>query len=184
MQLNLLEEGNMLLLLLSLLVFFSMTSTAQRLLYEPDYRTQANQQSLFDKLAPDPALSTFMDALTQVDDILQLLNSTERNHEEYTVFCPINSAFFNRSLWRAYGGPDDLDAFLRKHIVPRQKLSPSDLSKARQQQFPTLLDGQTIQVRYHIWSQRVVLNEHAQVVNLKHPVEAINGIAYKIDHLL
>lgn len=155
---------------------------AQRLLYEPsaiDYKSNSEGQSLFDKLAPDPSLSTFMDALTQVEDIFNLLNHTDTdNNQVYTVFCPVNSAFkkeldvYTRS---------HLEAFLRNHIVPNVKLDPNSLNKAHS--LDTLLPGQSISVKYHFFSKRTVLNKNANV-DINHPVEAINGIAYKIDHLL
>ncbi|KAG0741338.1 hypothetical protein G6F57_008494 [Rhizopus arrhizus] len=131
------------------------------------------------QLAPDPSLSTFMDALTQVEDIFNLLNHTDTdNNQVYTVFCPVNSAFkkeldlYTRS---------HLGAFLRNHIVPNVKLDPNSLNKAHS--LDTLLPGQSISVRYHFLSKRTVLNKNANV-DINHSVEAINGIAYKIDHLL
>ncbi|KAI7897726.1 FAS1 domain-containing protein [Cokeromyces recurvatus] len=157
-----------------------MTTTSQTFLYESmssSYLQTSQRQSLFDKLAPDPALSTFMDVLTQVDDVLQLINST---HDKtlYTIFCPINSAF---QEFRLLYGHDNLDEFLRNHIVPHERLLPSELPSRHV--LPTLLDHQTIQVKYHYLSHKVVLNGHAQV-DMKHVVEATNGIAYKINHLL
>jgi uncharacterized surface protein with fasciclin (FAS1) repeats len=153
-----------------------------KLLYEPntpDYRLQSNKQSLFDKLAPDPSLSTFMDVLTQQEDIFHLLNSTDDNNNVLTVFCPVNSAF--RNELDVYTR-DHLNDFLRNHIVPNAKLDPEMLRSTRKP-LDTLLQGQQIQVRYHYFSRKLVLNNHA-TVDTAHSVQAINGIAYKIDHLL
>ncbi|KAI9271255.1 FAS1 domain-containing protein [Helicostylum pulchrum] len=154
----------------------------EKLLYEPnapDYKAAFASQSLFDKLAPDPSLSTFMDVLTQVDDIFRLLNNSDSQNGQFTVFCPVNSAFRNELdvYTRAH-----LDEFLRNHVVPNNKLDPETLKRI---QYPlkTMLRGQTIKVKHHFFSQRTVLNDHA-IVDTKHAVEAVNGIAYKIDHLL
>jgi uncharacterized surface protein with fasciclin (FAS1) repeats len=169
-----------------LLVFFfgcTMTHGDQiKLLYEPnapDYRLQSNKQSLFDKLAPDPALSTFMDVLTQQEDIFNLLNNTNENSDVFTVFCPVNSAFRNELDVHTR---DHLNDFLRNHIVPNAKLDPETLRYTRSP-LGTMLDGQPIRVKYHYFSRKTVLNGHA-TVDTAHPVQAINGIAYKIDHLL
>lgn len=155
---------------------------AQELLYEPnapDYKSNSASQSLFDKLAPDPSLSTFMDVLTQVEDVFNLMNHTnDDNSQLYTVFCPVNSAFRNELdiYTRSH-----LDDFLRNHIVPNIKIDSDSL--AQTDSLHTLFPGQLIPVRYDSSSQKIILNEHT-VVDTSHPIEAINGIAYKIDHLL
>lgn len=157
----------------------------QELLYEPnapDYKptSACSSQSLFDKLAPDPSLSTFMDVLTQVEDIFQLLNNTnDKENNSFTVFCPVNSAF--RNELDVYTR-EHLDEFLRNHIVPTNKIDPDTLKRIHSP-LKTLLPGQIIKVHYHTFSQKTMLNEKA-MVDTNHPVEAINGIAYKIDHLL
>ncbi|KAL9550342.1 hypothetical protein MBANPS3_004770 [Mucor bainieri] len=152
------------LLLFFLLSFVVAMSQQQHLLYEPnapDYRASCSQQSLFDKLAPDPALSTFMDVLTQVDDIFKLLNNTDNAQDnQFTVFCPVNSAFRNELDVKI-----DADTLKRLH-------SP----------LQTMLPGETIKVKYHFFSKRIMLNDHAMVDT--NAIEAINGIAYKINHLL
>lgn len=153
-----------------------------KLLHEPnapDYRSQSTKQSLFDKLAPDPSLSTFMDVLTQQEDIFKLLNNTNENADVFTVFCPVNAAF--RNELDVYTR-DHLNDFLRNHIVPNANLDPKTLASTRKP-LDTLLGGEQIHVKYRYFSQKVVLNNHA-TVDTAHPVNAINGIAYKIDHLL
>ncbi|CAO3689729.1 unnamed protein product [Rhizopus stolonifer] len=91
------------LLLLIPLVF------SHKLFYEsnaPDYRASSASQSLFDKLAPDSSLSTFMDVLTQIEDIFNLLNHTDTtNDQQFTVFCPVNNAF-----------REELDIYTRSHL--------------------------------------------------------------------
>ncbi|KAI8071964.1 FAS1 domain-containing protein [Thamnidium elegans] len=154
----------------------------EKLLYEPnapDYKLAYASQSLFDKLAPDPSLSTFMDVLTQVDDIFRLLNNTNNQNQQFTVFCPVNSAFRNELdvYTRAH-----LEEFLQNHVVPNNKIDPETL-KHIHSPLKTLLPGQTIKVKHHFFSQRTMLNDHA-MVDTSHTVEAVNGIAYKIDHLL
>ncbi|CAO3638709.1 unnamed protein product [Mucor hiemalis] len=170
-----------------LLFIFISTATivmGQKLLYEPDapdYKPSSPScasQSLFDKLAPDPSLSTFMDVLTQVEDIFALLNSTEED-TSFTVFCPVNSAF--RNELNVYTR-EHLEEFLRNHIVPTNKIDPDTLKRLRSP-LKTLLPGQTIEVTHHFLSHKTMLNNHAMVDTL-HPVEAASGIAYKIDHLL
>lgn len=171
------------------ILFFVFISTAamvmgQKLLYEPDapdYRPTSSScasQSLFDKLAPDPSLSTFMDVLTQIEDILGLLNSTE-GESSFTVFCPVNSAF--RNELDVYTR-EHLEDFLKNHIVPTNKIDPDTLKRVRSP-LKTLLPGQSIKVTHHFLSHRTMLNNHA-MVDTVHPIEAANGIAYKIDHLL
>lgn len=155
---------------------------AQKLLYEPDapdYKAGSTSQSLFDKLAPDPSLSTFMDVLTQVDDIFNMINHTDNDSNQvFTVFCPVNTAFRNElDIYTR----NHLQDFLRNHIVPNSKVDPDMLAKTNE--LNTLLEGQTITVKHHFFSQKTVLNDHA-LVDTSHAVEAINGIAYKIDHLL
>ncbi|KAF7721731.1 hypothetical protein EC973_004267 [Apophysomyces ossiformis] len=145
--------------------------------YAPDYRSSEVSQTLFDKLAPEPSLATFMDVLTQVDDILSLFNNTEPD-KPFTVFCPVNAAFRHgmNAEMKAH-----LDEFLRNHIVPSGKIEPSNLQHS--QQLETMLDGETIQVKHHFFSRQTVLNKDA-IVDTTHPIQAINGIAYKIDHVL
>lgn len=161
------------LLLLIPLVF------SQKLFYEPsvpDYRASSVNQSLFDKLAPDSSLSTFMDVLTQIEDIFNLLNHTDiTNDQQFTVFCPVNNAF--REELDIYTR-SHLRDFLRNHIV-LGKLDPEALAKTHS--VDTLLPGQTISIKYHFFSKKTILNGHA-VVDTN--VEAVNGIAYKINHLL
>ncbi|KAI9488838.1 FAS1 domain-containing protein [Zychaea mexicana] len=161
-----------------------------QLLYNPnapDYRCPEIQQSLFDKLAVDASLSTFMSALTQVESVLKLVNDSQLD-PPFTVFAPINSAFteFNDN-----DGDDrmhsNLEAFLRNHMVPSQKLSVEQLQ--RTQTLDTMLDDKddetktTIQVKYHFFSHRVELNGVAEV-DTDHPIMADNGVAYKINKLL
>jgi uncharacterized surface protein with fasciclin (FAS1) repeats len=181
-------------LLFTFFVFLTSTLTfimaqEEKLLYEPnapDYKPNPtcsidNPQSLFDKLAPDPALSTFMDVLTQMDDIFQLLNDTTTPSDTvYTVFCPVNSAF--RNELDVYTR-EHLKEFLMNHIVPSNKIIDPESLKRIKQPLKTLLPGQTIQVSHHFFSKRTLLNDHA-MVDTDHYVQAVNGIAYKIDHLL
>lgn len=158
---------------------------AERLLYEPnapDYRPTSldcSSQSLFDKLAPDPSLSTFMDVLTQVDDIFKLLNNTNEENNSVTIFCPVNSAFKNElDVYTR----EHLEDFLRNHIVPTSKIDPATLKRIHSP-LKTMLAGKTIHVEHHFFSHKTILNNHA-MVDTTHYVEAINGFAYKIDHLL
>ncbi|KAI8058690.1 FAS1 domain-containing protein [Gilbertella persicaria] len=146
------------------------------LLYElnaPDYK-KASVQSLFDKIAPDPSLSTFLDVLTGVEDIFQLINATHK--QELTIFCPINGAFHDH----VESTRENLKEFLQYHIVPSY-IEPDNLKRV--DTLKTLLDDETISVSYHFFSQRIVLNDLA-TVDTVHTIEAVNGIAYKIDHLL
>ena len=172
-----------LLILLTLGVVMSQQQQQQQhLLYEPnapDYKTACSQQSLFDKLAPDPALSTFMDVLTQVDDIFQLINNTDNTKDnQFTVFCPVNSAFRNELDVYTRG---HLDEFLRNHIIPNNKIDAETLKRLHSP-LQTMLKGETIKVKYHYFSKRIILNDQAIVDT--NAIEAVNGIAYKINHLL
>ncbi|KAG1593045.1 hypothetical protein G6F47_009237 [Rhizopus delemar] len=132
---------------------------AQELLYEPnapDYKSNSASQSLFDKLAPDPSLSTFMDVLTQVEDVFNLMNHTnDDNSQLYTVFCPVNSAFRNELdiYTRSH-----LDDFLRNHIVPNIKIDSDSLTQT--DSLHTLFPGQSIPVRYDSSSQKIILNSN------------------------
>ncbi|KAI8967256.1 hypothetical protein BDF20DRAFT_901494 [Mycotypha africana] len=169
---------------------------SQKLLYEPnapDYKTQRMAQSLFDKLAPDPSLSTFMDVLTQVDDIFRLVNHSSSDHAPHdgpaviTMFVPTNAAFrYGRQQGSSpmpfmSGHPSDWEAFLKYHIVPY-----AIETVAKDQQVSTLLGkDEKIDIHYHAWSRRVDLNHGtANVIDHRHPVRAINGVAFKIDRLL
>ncbi|KAL0097835.1 FAS1 domain-containing protein [Phycomyces blakesleeanus] len=149
-----------------------------KLLYEPnapDYRTVA-QQSLFDKLAPDPSLSTFLDILTRVDDIFDIFNDTQS--APFTVFCPVNSAFGDHADADIRA---NLKSFLRNHIVPTGKLDSKSLQHT--QKLNTMLEDQTIQVHHHVFLRKTVLNDRATVDTVD-PIEAANGIAYRIDEVL
>lgn len=188
--------------LFSLLLFttITMATEEEKLLYEanaPDYKPSfpldphhqtANkqqytpQQSLFDKIAPDPTLSTFMDVLTQNEDIFQLLNdsSTQGRETVYTVFCPVNTAFRNDlDIYTR----EHLKEFLMNHIVPMDKILDPKTLQHTTKPLKTMLKGQEIQVSHHFFSKKTLLNDHA-VVDITHYVQAVNGIAYKIDHLL
>ncbi|KAI9255474.1 FAS1 domain-containing protein [Sporodiniella umbellata] len=163
-----------------LFVFLISFASSQRLLYEesePNYQARVSSVSLFDRLAPDASLSTFMDVLTQVEDIFDLLNHTDsESRQQITVFCPVNQAFRQEMDIQA---KKDLAAFLKNHVV-WGKLDPKALTHVRS--VDSLLPGQKIQIKHHFFSQRTVLNGHAVIQG--QPVEAINGIAYKINHLL
>ncbi|KAI9283393.1 FAS1 domain-containing protein [Sporodiniella umbellata] len=163
-------------ILLPLLVFLS-SSMAQKLLYEPnapDYRSNRESQSLFDRLAPDPSLSTFIDVLNQSEDFFNLFNQSGPEAVAFTVFCPINSAF-RKEL--DVDTRKDLISFLKYHIVPNQKLDKEAL--ARTTTLNTFLNGQSIQVQSA--DGQVLL---AQNVHLGQSIETAYAIAYKIDHLL
>lgn len=156
---------------------------AEQLLYEPnapDYRPASldcSTQSLFDKLAPDAYLSTFMDVLTQVDDIFKLLNNTDEQNTVLTIFCPVNSAFKNElDVYTR----DHLEEFLRNHIV-MSKIDPDSLKRIHSPL--KTLSGSPLLVKHRFFSHKTILNDHA-LVDTDHYVEAINGFAYKIDHLL
>ncbi|ORZ00770.1 hypothetical protein BCR43DRAFT_485759 [Syncephalastrum racemosum] len=144
------------------------------LLYEPnapDYTSAV--PSLFDKLAVDPQLSTFMDVLTQVGSVMQLVNNSELQ-QPITIFCPVNAAFNHRTTDVAR-----LDDFLRRHVVPSADLEPSDLKHS---QTLDAMEG-TIRVDYHLFSRKTTLNDIA-TVDTGHAIHATNGIAYKVDHTL
>ncbi|KAG2223544.1 hypothetical protein INT45_000864 [Circinella minor] len=153
-----------------------------QLLYEPnapDYRCP--EQSLFDKLAVDVSLSTFMSVLTQVESVLKLVNNSQVE-EPFTIFAPINQAFANEmTIFTHQDMEVQLEPFLKNHVVTK-KLPVKQLEKT--QELKTLLkDETTIQVKYHFLSQRVELNDLAEV-DTDHPIIANNGIAYKINKLL
>ncbi|KAI7866576.1 FAS1 domain-containing protein [Spinellus fusiger] len=144
------------------------------LLYEPnapDYRTDT-PQSLFDRLAPETSLSTFLDVLTQVEELFPMFNSTYT--PPFTVFCPVNSAFTHTY------SRDRFKDFLRQHIVPSEKLKSSSLQHS--QQLETLLPDHPLYLHHHLFTGKVEINGKA-IVDLV-PIEAVNGIAYRIDHIL
>jgi uncharacterized surface protein with fasciclin (FAS1) repeats len=172
-------------LMFFLITFIVNGMEQEKLLYEPnapDYRItsdspfSSNRQSLFDRLAPDAALSTFMDVLTQVDDIFRLFNATT-SQNTFTVFCPVNTAFKSEEF-KVYVR-DNLETFLKNHIVPSVKLNVDSLKKTHE--LDTMLPGQKVRVHHHFG--HIVLNGDA-TVDVRHPVEAVNGMAYKIDRLL
>ncbi|KAI8367080.1 FAS1 domain-containing protein [Blakeslea trispora] len=144
------------------------------LLYEPSAPSYSSVQSLFDKIAPDPSLSTFLDVLTGEEDIFELLNST--HSQPLTIFCPVNQAFHDH----AKSTRANLREFLQYHIVPIH-VSPDKLKSA--DTLKTLFSDKTIRVHYYFFSQRIMLNNIA-TVDTGNAIEAINGIAYKIDQLL
>ncbi|KAI7853047.1 FAS1 domain-containing protein [Circinella umbellata] len=155
-----------------------------QLLYEPnapDYRCPEAQQSLFDKLAVDVSLSTFMSVLTQVESVLKMVNNSQVE-EPFTIFAPINQAFANElTIFTHQDMEVQLEPFLKNHVVTK-KLTVKQLEKT--QELKTLLEDETtIQVKYHFLSQRVELNDLAEV-DTDHPIIANNGIAYKINKLL
>lgn len=162
---------------------------SKNLLYQedaPDYRVSDGQggspQSLFDHLPKDPTLSTFMDILMQVDDVLQLVNDPY-TEPKFTLFAPTNSAFqryMSDSAKRASLDEEDgFKNFLLCHIVPEGKYSVKDLEKAKS--LNTAKAGRKISVENH-WIFGITLDNTAKVD--KDSIEAVNGIAYKIDHVL
>ncbi|KAI8140446.1 FAS1 domain-containing protein [Fennellomyces sp. T-0311] len=155
------------------------SSDKPQLLYDPsaaDYRCSEVKQSLFDKMAVDASLKTFMDVLTQVESVMKLVNNSELQ-QPFTIFAPINSAFseFDGEM-RSH-----LEQFLFNHVVPSDKLTVQQLQKT--QRLDTMLDDESIQVKYHFFSGKTELNEVA-TVDTSRPIKAINGIAYPIDKLL
>ncbi|KAJ8653280.1 hypothetical protein O0I10_011029 [Lichtheimia ornata] len=156
-----------------------------KLLYEPnapDYRSsEIVRQSLFDKLAVDASLSTFMDVLTQVENVLKMVNNSEIE-QPFTLFCPVNGAFQASLLeWRT-DNLQDWEKFLQQHLVPTAKLDVRHLKKT--QQLDTMVDDQPIHVKYHYFRDKTDLNNGMATVDTDHPIEAANGIAYKIDAVL
>jgi uncharacterized surface protein with fasciclin (FAS1) repeats len=152
----------------------------------PDYRLSEDEggspQSLFDHLPRDPSLSTFLDILMQVDDVLQIVNDPY-TEPKFTLFAPTNAAFQkyishgnNRASLYA---EDGFRNFLLCHIVPHGKYTMKDLENAKK--LETALHGRTISVEYH-WIFGVTLDKKAKVDS--NAIEAVNGIAYKIDHVL
>lgn len=162
-----------------------MDNMQPKLLYEPnapDYRSsEIVRQSLFDKLAVDASLSTFMDVLTQVEDVLKMVNNSEIE-QPFTLFCPVNGAFQASMLeWRA-DNLQDWEKFLQQHLVPTAKLDVRHLKKT--QQLDTMVEDQPIHVKYHYFRDKTELNNGMATVDTDHPIEATNGIAYKIDAVL
>lgn len=162
-----------------------MDNMQPKLLYEPnapDYRSsEIVRQSLFDKLAVDASLSTFMDVLTQVEDVLKMVNNSEIE-QPFTLFCPVNGAFQASMLeWRA-DNLQDWETFLQQHLVPTAKLDVRHLKKT--QQLDTMVEDQPIHVKYHYFRDKTELNNGMATVDTDHPIEATNGIAYKIDAVL
>jgi len=152
----------------------------------PDYRLSEEEggspQSLFDRLPRDPSLSTFLDILMQVDDVFQLVNDPY-TEPKFTLFAPTNAAFKryisqgnNRAVLYA---EDGFKNFLLCHIVPHGKYSMKDLERTNT--LETAQHGRSIAVEYH-WISGVTLDKKAKVDS--ESIEAVNGIAYKIDHVL
>ncbi|KAH8555238.1 Fasciclin domain-containing protein [Umbelopsis sp. PMI_123] len=160
----------------------------KKILYQenaPDYRGNDegdSPQSLFDHLPRDPSLSTFLDILMQVDDILQLVNDPYAE-PKFTLFTPTNTAFKkymsegnNRATLYT---EDGFKNFLLCHLVPHGKYNIKDLEKSKT--LETAATGRTISVEYH-WISGITLDKKAKVDS--NAIKAINGIAYKIDHVL
>jgi len=152
----------------------------------PDYRLSDEEggspQSLFDRLPRDPSLSTFLDILMQVDDVLQLVNDPY-TEPKFTLFAPTNAAFkkyISDSNNRAsLYSEDGFRKFLLCHIVPHGKYSMKDLEKAKK--LETAQHGRSISVEYH-WIFGITLDKKAKVDS--DSIVAVNGIAYKIDNVL
>ncbi|KAI9312018.1 hypothetical protein BX666DRAFT_1866799 [Dichotomocladium elegans] len=154
-----------------------------QLLYEPnapDYRSsEVKRQTLFDKLAADVSLSTFMDILLQVESVLQVVNGSSTALEPFTLFCPVNAAFRQSDAFDASAEMAEWEAFLRKHLVPFRRLNGQELKHP--QQLDALLG--TINVT-NDKDDRPLLNHRARVIRIGHPIDAPNGIAYRIDAAL
>jgi uncharacterized surface protein with fasciclin (FAS1) repeats len=160
----------------------------KKILYQedaPDYRSNGegdSPQSLFDHLPRDPALSTFLDILMQVDDVLQLLNDPYAE-PKFTLFAPTNTAFkahiSNSDNRATLYSEDGFKNFLLCHIVPHGKYSIKDLEKSKK--LETATSGRSISVHYN-WITGITLDKKAKVDS--NFIDAMNGIAYKIDHVL
>ncbi|KAI8576004.1 hypothetical protein K450DRAFT_258898 [Umbelopsis ramanniana AG] len=160
----------------------------KKILYQedaPDYRSNGegdSPQSLFDHLPRDPALSTFLDILMQVDDVLQLMNDPYAE-PKFTLFAPTNTAFkayiSNSDNRATLYSEDGFKNFLLCHIVPHGKYSIKDLEKAKK--LETATSGRSISVHYN-WITGITLDKKAKVDS--NFIDAMNGIAYKIDHVL
>jgi uncharacterized surface protein with fasciclin (FAS1) repeats len=162
---------------------------SKKMLYQddaPDYRLSEDKggspQSLFDHLPRDPALSTFLDILMQVDDVLELVNDPYAE-PKFTLFAPTNAAFQKYLTEKDRRGSldeeDGFKNFLLCHIVPEGKYSVQDLENAKS--LKTARQGRNISVENH-WIFGITLDKKAKID--KNAIEAVNGIAYKIDHVL
>jgi uncharacterized surface protein with fasciclin (FAS1) repeats len=155
-----------------------------------DYQL-VNEQSLFDKLAPESDLSIFLELLMHNDILFTYFNSTtlpenilmeQQQQESFTVFCPTNQAFLEywktqpKKTWRR---------ILERHVVPRRRLDAAELAQA--QTLNTLLPGATIHVNQQRQQGRQsprILLDGDTLVDSHHPIQSRLSIAYKINHVL
>ncbi|KAI8096681.1 uncharacterized protein BX664DRAFT_324597 [Halteromyces radiatus] len=186
----------LLLLLLCLSLIVQASSPSPQLVYQPnvpDYRFTNEEQSLFDKLAPESDLSIFLELLMHNDLIFSYVNSTttdttlhtstlQHHGDPITVFCPTNKAFLD--YWKIHP-KKTWKRILERHIVPQTKLDAKGLKHASS--LNTLLPGTTIHVKQldSSWQQPlIILLDGDTLVDTSHPIVSRLSIAYKINHVL
>ncbi|RUS22888.1 Fasciclin domain-containing protein [Endogone sp. FLAS-F59071] len=149
-----------------------------------DYTSPSEDQSLLDLLPRDQTLSTFLDILMQVEDIVKIFSDPTQN-PPLTVFAPTNSAlkhYFDKEGGRVIlRDKAKMRDFLQYHIAPVGKVPIAELKKRRS--IRTMLRGQELRVGHNFITDKIKLNSHA-VVNQKEQTEAVNGVAYRIDAVL
>ncbi|KAI8333996.1 hypothetical protein BC941DRAFT_433554 [Chlamydoabsidia padenii] len=187
-----------LLLLLTTTFTFTLTQSSQ-LRYQPetvDY-IHSNEQSLFDKLAPESDLSIFLELLMHNDLLFTYFNSTTTTstntilegqsiHEEhsFTVFAPTNQAFLD--YWKTQP-KKTWKKILERHVVPHRRLGVTELMDTHI--LNTLLPGATIHVNLQQQQQQGlqhprILLDGDTLVNSNRPIQSTLSIAYKINHVL
>lgn len=149
-----------------------------------DYTSPSEGQSLLDLLPRDQSLSTFLDILMQVEDMVKIFSDPAYT-PLLTVFAPTNDAikhYFDKEGGRVIlRDPIKMREFLQYHIAPVGKVSIDELKKRRH--IRTMLRGLELRVGHNILTDKIKLNSHA-VVNQKEKTEAENGVTYKIDAVL
>ncbi|ORZ26001.1 hypothetical protein BCR42DRAFT_18319 [Absidia repens] len=190
-------------LLSTITVLVASTSlSSPQLLYQAPLKGHrfTNEQSLFDKLAPESDLSIFLEILMHNDLLFSYLNSTtitissiaetgiteeQQSGEPLTVFCPTNRAFLE--YWKTQP-KKSWERILERHIVPQKRLDATSLEHVNI--LNTLLPGSTIHVKLGpsslIQQQQhpVILLDGDTLVDTSHPIQSSLSIAYKIDHVL
>ncbi|ORZ15803.1 hypothetical protein BCR42DRAFT_491817 [Absidia repens] len=105
---------------------------AQLQLSQSHHGSFTDEQSLFDKLAPESDLSIFLELLMHNDLLFNYLNSTTSQTtttttttgiagQSLTVFCPTNQAFLD--YWKTQP-KKSWHGLLERHIVPQTRLDP------------------------------------------------------------
>lgn len=135
------------------------------------------QSSIGRRIGTNPRFSNFTFLLEQTDLLDDLICVWSFWCQKYTIFAPVDEAFAETSLGELIANPDDLNLFLRNHIL-KGSLSANSFQDGTE---VTMLGGQSVQFTADA-DGSMLLNAAAKF--LSSDIDANNGVVIMVDRVL